>query len=166
VITDSELALAAAQAGAAVVRAHYGGALTRIEKADGDFATTADLEAEHAIVRVLRTARPADAVVGEESGRTGADGAGRVWLVDPLCGTLNFAVRSMLVSVNVAPRTASGVAVAASADPFTDEVFWTDGVRAWVRHQGIDERLTPSGDSALVDVNLDRPRTRRRTPAW
>ncbi|GAA3246407.1 inositol monophosphatase family protein [Nonomuraea helvata] len=156
-ITDEELALAAAQAGADVVRAMYGAALTRFEKSAGDFATAADLEAEQAILDVIRTARPDDAVTGEESGRTGRGGAERMWLVDPLCGTLNYAVRTMLVAVNVALRVGSGITAAASVDPFAGEAFWTDGTHAYVRRDGVDERLTPSPDSRLVEVNLDPP---------
>ncbi len=139
------------------MRAKYGASLTRFEKSPGDFATAADIEAEKAILDVLRTARADDAVTGEESGRTGADGAERMWLVDPLCGTLNYAARSMLVAVNVALRTGSDITVAASADPFAEEVFWTDGSHAYVRRDGVDEELTPSADSRLVDVNLDPP---------
>jgi myo-inositol-1(or 4)-monophosphatase len=156
-ITDRALVIEAAEAGAAVVRSHYGTSLTRFHKTAGDFATTADIEAEKAILDVLRGARPDDVVVGEESGRTGAGGNGRVWLVDPLCGTLNYAVRTMLVSVNVALRIGTRVAVAASADPFTGELFWTDGTAAYVRRGGVDERLAPSADSSLVDINLDPP---------
>ncbi|MEU9831692.1 inositol monophosphatase family protein [Streptosporangium sp. NPDC048047] len=156
-ITDGELALTAAQAGATVVHARYGAPLTRFEKSAGDFATTADIEAEKAILDVLRTARPDDAVTGEESGRTGSDDAERMWLVDPLCGTLNYAARNMLVAVNVALRTSSGITAAACADPFSGEVFWTDGERAHVRRDGTDQELTPSPDSRLVDVNLDPP---------
>ncbi|WP_182887005.1 inositol monophosphatase family protein [Microbispora sp. H10885] len=155
--TDGELALTAAQAGAAVVRAMYGTSLTRFDKGGGDFATAADVEAEKAILGVLRGARPYDGVIGEESGRAGPQGAERVWLVDPLCGTLNYAARSMLVAVNVALRAGSGVTAAASADPFAGEVFWTDGVDAYARRDGVDQRLTPSPGSRLVDVNLDPP---------
>ncbi|MEV6929340.1 inositol monophosphatase family protein [Dactylosporangium sp. NPDC051485] len=156
-INDRDLAIAAAQAGAAVVRSYYGASLTRFEKSAADFATTADIEAERAILDVLRAARPDDALVGEESGRTGTGGNGRTWLVDPLCGTLNFAAHTMLVSVNVALRTGTQVTAAASADPFADETFWTDGVRASVRRSGVDEPLVPSAESRLVDVNLDPP---------
>lgn len=156
-ITDGQLAIEAAAAGAAVVRSHYGSPLPRFDKGGGDFATTADLDAERAILRILRRARPADVVLGEESGRTGGPGNGRTWLVDPLCGTLNYAVRNMLVSVNVALRIGTRVAVAASADPFTGEIYWTDGDAAWVRRDDADERLTPSAGSGLVDVNLDPP---------
>ncbi|GGR70480.1 phosphatase [Micromonospora fulviviridis] len=156
-IKDRDLVIEAAAAGAAVVRSRYGAALTRFEKSAGDFATTADIEAEKAILDVLRAARPDDLVVAEESGRTGTGGNGRTWLVDPLCGTLNYAVRNMLVSVNVALRAGTQVVVAASADPFTEEVFWTDGGGAHVRRGGVDEQLAPSAESRLVDVNLDPP---------
>ncbi|WP_326737812.1 inositol monophosphatase family protein [Streptomyces sp. NBC_01022] len=155
--SDAQLAVGAAQAGAAVVRDMYGTSLSRVEKSGGDFATAADLAAEKAILDVLRTARPDDAVTGEESGHSGAVGAERRWLVDPLCGTLNYAVQNMLVAVNVALRVGSGITAAASADPFSGEVFWTDGTRARVRQDGVDEELSPSPGSRLVDVNLDPP---------
>src|SRR5690349_2969662 len=129
-ISDRELAVAAAEAGAAVVRAHYGSPLARFAKDGDDFATTADIEAERAILAILRDARPGDVVLGEESGRTGAGGGDRTWLVDPLCGTLNYATHSMLASVNVALRSGGRVTVAASADPFNNEVFWTGGTGA------------------------------------
>jgi myo-inositol-1(or 4)-monophosphatase len=180
-INDRDLAVRAAEAGAAVVRSHYGSALARFRKNGDDFATVADIEAEKAILEILRTARPEDMVLGEESGRTGSGGNGRTWLVDPLCGTLNYAVRTMLTSVNVALRIdshpegrpgtgaadrpdghpagrAGGRIVAAvCADPFNDEVFWTDGDAAQVRHDGVDQRLVPSAESRLVDLNLDPP---------
>ncbi|MFF2525054.1 inositol monophosphatase family protein [Streptomyces liangshanensis] len=152
-LDDLGVATAAARAGADVVRGLYGKRLTRVEKGGGDFATAADVEAERAILGVLRTARPEDAVLGEEGGRQGAADAERQWLVDPLCGTLNYAVGSMLVAVNVALRDGA----AAVADPFGGEVFRTDGESAWVRYDGADTRLAPSSGSRLVDVNLDPP---------
>ncbi|MBQ1023548.1 inositol monophosphatase family protein [Micromonospora sp. C95] len=156
-LVDADLAIRAAQAGAEVVRSHHGRSVDRFAKADGDFATTADIEAEQAILGVLRSARPDDAMVAEESGRSGSDRNGRVWLVDPLCGTLNFAVHTTLVSVNVALRVGAEVTAAAVVDPFAQEVFWTDGTAARVRCGGVDQHLVPSAASGLVDVNLDPP---------
>ncbi|MBY8874380.1 inositol monophosphatase family protein [Micromonospora sp. PLK6-60] len=156
-LTDAELAIAGARAGAAVVRARYGTPLTRIEKSATDFATAADIEAERAVLDTLRAARPDDAVLGEEGGRTGSVDAARTWLVDPLCGTLNFAARTQLVAVNVALRATAGVTAAAAADPFTDEVFWTDGAGGYVRRGDADEPLVPTAESRIVDVNLDPP---------
>ncbi|CDR01830.1 inositol monophosphatase family protein [Streptomyces iranensis] len=151
---DAAVAIAGARAGADVVRDMYGRRLSRIDKGAGDFATTADVEAEKAILGVIRAARPDDAVLGEEGGQQGAADAVRQWLVDPLCGTLNYAVGNMLVAVNVALRDGA----AAVADPFGGEVFFTDGETAWVRHDGAgDALLTPTSASRLVDVNLDPP---------
>ncbi|MFJ6844435.1 inositol monophosphatase family protein [Streptomyces griseoluteus] len=150
---DVETATAAALAGAEVVREGYGKDLARIDKGAGDFATAADVAAERAVLDVIRTARPHDAVLGEEGGRQGATDTGRLWLVDPLCGTLNYAVGTMLVAVNVALRDGP----AAVADPFTGEVFRTDGQTAWLHHEGTDTPLRPTAATALVDVNLDPP---------
>ncbi|MEV0092547.1 inositol monophosphatase family protein [Streptomyces sp. NPDC050738] len=152
---DAEVAIAAVRAGADVVRAMYGQRIARIDKGGGDFATAADVEAERVILDVLRTARPDDAILGEEGGQQGAtaSGAKRQWLVDPLCGTLNYAVGNMLVAVNVALRDGA----AAVADPFSGEVFFTDGETAWVRRDEEDARLKPTPATQLVDVNLDAP---------
>lgn len=152
-LDDAGVAMAAARAGADVVHAVYGRRLARTDKGAGDFATAADVEAEKAILGVIRAARPHDAVLGEEGGQQGAAGAVRQWLVDPLCGTLNYAVGAMLVAVNVALRDGA----AAVADPFSGEVFFTDGVSARVRQGGADARLRPTSATRLVDVNLDPP---------
>lgn len=152
--TDAELAIRAAEAGSAVVRTLYGRQLTRFTKSANDFATEADVAAERAIMDVLRNARPDDGFVGEEFGGTAAD---RTWLVDPLCGTLNYAARTPLAAVNVALRVGAGIATAAVADPFSAEVFWTDGTTAHVRSDDRDEPLVPDAANRLVDVNLDPP---------
>ncbi|WP_406205159.1 inositol monophosphatase family protein [Streptomyces decoyicus] len=152
-LDDAEVAVAAVRAGAEVVRARYGRRLTRIDKGLGDFATDADVAAEGAILGVIRAARPEDAVHGEEGGQQGAADAVRQWWVDPLCGTLNYAVGNMLVAVNVALRNGP----AAVADPFSGEVFFTDGETAWVRRDGGDTQLVPTAATQLVDVNLDPP---------
>ncbi|QES43506.1 phosphatase [Streptomyces venezuelae] len=156
ITSDTDIAVAAARAGADVVRGLYGRRLARIDKGAGDFATEADVAAEKAILDVIRAARPGDTVLGEEGGRRGAADAARQWLVDPLCGTLNYAVGNMLVAVNVALRDGAAM-TAAVADPFGGEVFHTDGTHAWVRDGAVDAPLVPSPDTRLVDVNLDPP---------
>ncbi|WP_166024188.1 inositol monophosphatase family protein [Streptomyces chilikensis] len=156
--TDAQVAVAAARAGASVVRDMYGGTPERFDKGAGDFATAADLAAEKAILDVLRTLRPDDPVTGEESGATGEAQAARRWLVDPLCGTLNYAAHTMLVGVNVALRDGGRVVAAATADPFTGEVYRTGAGRArLLARDGTESDVTPSSRSRLVDLNLDPP---------
>lgn len=153
--SDSEVALAATAAGAAVARRLYQQALVRYDKSPIDFATQADLESEEAIRAVIQAARPADTFVGEEHGESGGQDAHRRWLVDPLCGTLNYAAGTPLACVNVALEVSGEVQAAVSFDPIADECFWTDGVRAWLRRAGDDTALAPSASSKLVDINCD-----------
>ena len=155
-LSDVEVALAAVRAGADVVRRSYGRELERFAKSATDFATNVDLESERAILGVIAEARPEDTREGEES--AAVEGAsGRRWLVDPLCGTVNFAAATPLAAVNVALQEGDRVVVGASADPMADELFWTDGERAFARTAGRDEQMTPSATSGPVDVNCDGP---------
>jgi myo-inositol-1(or 4)-monophosphatase len=156
-MNDLQLAIAVAKEGATVVRRRFGTTLQRLDKGAGDFATNADIEAENAMLAVLRRERPQDAIFGEESGRTGAGGGLRTWLIDPLCGTLNYAARMRVVAVNVALRTNEKFTAAAVADPFNDEIFFTDGMSAFLKSDGHDTTLAPSGSSKLVDLNFDPP---------
>jgi myo-inositol-1(or 4)-monophosphatase len=156
-VNDAEVAIAAATAGAAEVRASYGRPVDRYAKEGTDFATSADIASERAIRAVVTEQRPGDVMVGEEEGRSGPDGAAREWVVDPLCGTRNFAATTPLVAVNVALYAGADVVAAASADPISGEVFWTDGAAAWLRHDGVDTPLTPSPVSLLVDLDMDHP---------
>jgi myo-inositol-1(or 4)-monophosphatase len=152
-VNDADVAVTAAEAGAAVVRAWFGGDLQRITKGRFDLATQADLQAEAAILAVLRHHRPGDAVVAEESGRSGPAGAARCWLVDPLCGTVNFAAGTGPVAVNVALREGERTVAAAVADPLSGELWWSDGERA----HGRPSPPVPTAVSGLVDLNLDGP---------
>jgi histidinol-phosphatase len=61
----------------------------RVEsKPDLTPVTDADLATEESLRNVLSRARPRDAVLGEESGRTGS--GNRCWVIDPIDGTKNY----------------------------------------------------------------------------
>jgi len=163
---DAEVAIAAALAGAGVVRGMYGRPVGRYDKSATDFATDADLAAERAILEVIRQARPDDAVVGEEYGAEGGPGEqSRTWLVDPLCGTLNFAAQTPLFATNVALQAPGQPLVAAVADPLGEEVFWTDGTTTAVRRGGSDSPVEPSANSRIVDLDVDPPPDAEYLPA-
>jgi len=156
-VNDAEVAIEVVRTGAEQVRRRFGTTLQRITKGAGDFATDADLQAEQVMLALLGRERPDDAVLAEESGQSGAHGSPRTWLLDPLCGTLNYAAGMQIVAVNAALSTTDGVLAAAVANPFGDDVFWSDGHSAHVRANQRDTPLAPAGDSQLVDLNLDPP---------
>lgn len=141
----------AARAGAGVLQRMYGSDLTREPKSATDFATEADGAAERAIMEVIRAARPEDGFVGEELGSVGDISGSRVWLVDPLCGTLNFASVTPLYCVNVA-LAVDGVSVtAAVSHPPTGELYWAD-------HRGFGTSQPRSAPpTTLLAINADGP---------
>jgi myo-inositol-1(or 4)-monophosphatase len=159
-LTDADVGIAASRAGAEVVRRGFGGEHVRTAKSATDLVTETDVEAERAIMGVLSTHRPRDSRTGEESGASDVEHSSRRWLVDPLCGTANFAAGTPLAVVNVALVDGGRVRAAAAADPFTAEVFWTDGAQAFRRHDERDRLLVPTSESGLVDVNCDGPTDR------
>lgn len=156
-MTDHELAISLVETGAAVLRRLFGTALTRTSKGPDDFATNADFESEREMIDLLRRARPNDAVVAEESGIGGRRASERIWLIDPLCGTLNYAANTRLVAVNVALQDRTQLTIAAVADPFGEEVFWTDSRSSFSRRNGVDTPLVPNGRSRLVELDIESP---------
>lgn len=95
------VALKAARAGAAVVRQAFGTNLDTRFKSDANPVTDIDHAAEEHVLNVISHHFPDDSVLAEERGGA-AWNSGRVWLVDPLDGTVNFIHAVPHVSVSVA----------------------------------------------------------------
>jgi myo-inositol-1(or 4)-monophosphatase len=70
----------------------------RIDKAAKDFLTDVDLASETAMKAALAASTPEIGFYGEEGGG-GALDSGRVWVADPLDGTVNYATGSPLCGV-------------------------------------------------------------------
>ena len=83
------------------------------QKADLSPVTEADLAVEAAVRELVAARFPGDAVTGEEHGEGSGD---RVWIVDPIDGTKNFAdgvpIWATLLALQVDGRTELGLASA------------------------------------------------------
>jgi myo-inositol-1(or 4)-monophosphatase len=152
-VTDAVVAIRAGLAGAAVARSRYGTGSRRVAHAGVDFTTEADVETERVIRAVLSELRPGDAIVGEELGASGD--SSRRWLVDPICGTMNFAAGLPVFAVNIALEIDGTPRAAAVVDPVAGHAFWTDGTAAWRQVDGVATLLRPTPSTHLVTVNLE-----------
>lgn len=155
--SDVDIARAAALAGAAVVSRDFAGVHDRLSQRATDVTTRTDVEAEREIMACLSRWRPGDSVCGEETGLSGPVGAPRRWLVDPLCGTANFAVDTPLVAVNVALTEAGVVTASAVADPISYELFWADETSSSAQRRGRRIAVEPTPASRLIEINCDGP---------
>lgn len=73
-----------------VTLAHYRTGREAAEKADGTPVTIADRNAEQLLRSRITETYPDHAILGEEFGETGGDGATHRWVLDPIDGTVSF----------------------------------------------------------------------------
>jgi len=98
---DVWVATRAARIGADIVQEGFFKALDVDMKGATNPVTQIDMEAEAAIMETIASHFPNDSLLGEEGG--GSDWrTGRVWIVDPLDGTVNFIHGIPQVSVSIA----------------------------------------------------------------
>ena len=88
-----------------------------------DMVTALDRASEELVTDAILSARPHDAVLGEEGGLTGPGTSGVRWIVDPLDGTTNYLYGFPVWSVSVAAEYGGDVVAAAVHDPSHDETF-------------------------------------------
>jgi myo-inositol-1(or 4)-monophosphatase len=148
-MNDLDLALAAARVGGAIILEAFGGRYDAEYKGRHDPVTKVDHASEEAIIELIRTERPDDAIVAEESG--GLESSGRHWIIDPLDGTVNFihGIPQIAVSVGLWEGTTplSGVVL----DPLRDETFTAETGKG-ARLNGAEIRVSPTEqlDRAVV----------------
>jgi myo-inositol-1(or 4)-monophosphatase len=101
VLTDRELAIECSHRAGKIIAQGFHSTVDAEYKGSVDPVTTVDRAAETAIRSLLAAERPGDDVLGEEQGG-GSWNTGRVWIVDPLDGTVNFIHRLPHIAVSVA----------------------------------------------------------------
>ncbi len=160
-----DAAVAAAEAAGDLIRRRFGSVLTVRDKGVADIVTEVDQASERLIRR--RLARTGLPVLGEEEG--GGEGAERLWIVDPLDGTVNFAHGYPVFSVSIALVDKGRPLVAVVHDPTRRETFRAErGRGAWLgnkrlrvtRRKRLIESLLSTGFSyqrgKLLDLSLKR----------
>lgn len=151
---ELSVAREAARAGGEVVSRYFREGIVMRSKDVANLVSDADVEAEHAVVGVIRAAFPGHEVVGEEAHKGDAS-AEHVWVVDPLDGTANFAhgIPQFAVSVAYYHR---GVAQAGVVfNPVRDE--WHEAERGeGATFNGKTVRVSdePTLDKAFIGVGF------------
>jgi myo-inositol-1(or 4)-monophosphatase len=103
--------------------------LERIDfKSEKDIVTAADHESEAAILEAIGAAFPNDAFLAEESGESGETGvsgepAERLWIIDPLDGTVNYANGIPFFAVSIGLVVRGEPVLGVVYDPTRDELF-------------------------------------------
>ncbi len=143
-----ETAVQAAEAAGRVLRSEWECGEVRVnERARHDVKLTADVEAETAIMDIVRRACPEDGIVSEEFGLQDT-GAEHVWVIDPLDGTVNFSHGHPHFATSIAWLHHGRPVVGVVYDPLRREMF------SAVRGQGAFLNGAPIQISAVQETKL------------
>jgi len=120
------------------------------KKGIGDFVTSADLNSENTIIKVLQKAYPEIKILSEEtSSDIKLDKYEKKWIVDPLDGTFNFLHGLPHFAISIALMIKEEIFSGIIYDPIKDELFWAEkGVGAFLN----DKRIRVSGRNQLKDA--------------
>ena len=119
------IALDAARAAGAVLVERFGGPVSGLsaKSTRTDLVSDADRDAEAIILGRIRSERPDDLVIAEESGTSAGLHNGVRWHVDPLDGTVNYLWNIPHWAVSIHAADPSGDLAAVVYDPCRDELF-------------------------------------------
>lgn len=161
---ETHVALGAVERALELARRGVGAAVI-IPKGRRDQVTATDVAVEDA-VRGIVSDVVGLVVVGEErGGEAPADGSS-YWLLDPICGTRNFASGMPLYCVNLALVEGDQVTVAVVGDPSTDEIHVAErGRGAWAVKDSLRRALTTSGESRTIVIEDGKSSAARREHA-
>jgi len=126
---DAELAIAtdAARRAGRLQMERYERLERIVHKAEHDVVTEVDTLSEQLIISAIHDAFPRDSILAEESGRTdvvvGSPTDERVWIIDPLDGTVNYANGIPVFCVSVGLAVGGRPAIGVVYDPTRDEMF-------------------------------------------
>jgi myo-inositol-1(or 4)-monophosphatase len=130
-----------------------------------DVVTASDVAVEE-LVRGLLRESVGQPVVGEEQGGARPDDGSGYWLVDPICGTRNYASGVSLYCVNLAFIQGDEVVAAVVAGPSTSEIVIAERDRgAWLITGNQLHGTRVSSISQMIVVEVDKVGGVRRAQA-
>jgi myo-inositol-1(or 4)-monophosphatase len=144
-VSEKQVGLNAANEAGQILSGYFGKARVVRKKGRIDLVTEADTASEKAIVSVLRGAFPDDAVLAEEGGQIAGRNQ-RVWIVDPLDGTTNYAHGVPVFAVSIAFAENGETVLGIVANPVSGELFVA------VKGQGATLNGNPVCVSGVSDI--------------
>jgi myo-inositol-1(or 4)-monophosphatase len=131
------------------------------KKSPRELVTTMDRAAEDAVVGIILGAYPRDGILAEESAFRAGE-SGRVWIVDPLDGTNNYAHGYPFFSVAIAIEEDGAPVAGVVYDPLRDELFVGEaGLGATLNGAPLRVSQTAALSESLVATGFPYDRSER-----
>ena len=134
-----------------IALSHFGRTIGRL-KADNSWVTQADLDVESYLRKELDSARPNDAVLGEE-GDDPPPTSPVVWAIDPIDGTRAFNHGLPVWGVSIGLFENGEPTMGAFFLPVLGDAYYTDGASAFCNGRALIPRTPALDDNALLLVS-------------
>lgn len=154
----SKASIKAAKASGKVLRHYYErfakNPLNVREKIGAGLVTNADLEAEHAAVKILQAATPTFGYLTEEGTVDPGDKSAR-WILDPLDGTTNFVHNFPMFCVSLALEIQGRIEIGVIYHPILDELYFASrGKGAFINNERMQVSKTTRPEDALLSTGF------------
>ena len=131
---------------------HQANHIYTIKVHPNDTTTDLDIAIERQIVKTIHQYFPSDKILSEEEHTDTTRDNGRVWIIDPLCGTNNLSRHIYLYCTNIA-LAIDGHLVASCVINFMDSnYYWSVGAGVFEGNQPFVP--TPALPGTTIDVDL------------
>jgi myo-inositol-1(or 4)-monophosphatase len=150
-ISFKETAVKAAKEAASIHRKYFRKDFKINKKQSSfDLVTTADIEAENKIVKVIKESFPGHNILGEEEEYKKTDSE-FCWIIDPLDGTNNFAFGLPIFSVSIALVKSGCLVLGVVYDTIREELFLAQrGKGAFLNNERIEVSRAENLQEALL----------------
>lgn len=121
-------------------------------KKEADFSTQVDIEVENLITNEIKKRFSKDSVLAEEKHANTLITKGRIWIIDPICGTNNFARGIKNYCTNIALANYNRIIASCVIDHSQNDYFWSIGGKKIYINNSL---YKPSEEKSDIMVEVD-----------
>jgi myo-inositol-1(or 4)-monophosphatase len=135
-----------------LVESYKGKAAISVQKTSNDYATEVDIAVENLIVDEIAKRFPGDSIMAEEGHSDETMPDGRIWIIDPICGTTNIGRGLTAFCTNIALADNHTLIASCVIDHSQPDYFWSIGNKTIFINQEI---YVPQGKIEGMGVVID-----------
>lgn len=121
----------------------------------GDYATEVDIAVEKLIVAEINKRFPGDAILAEEAYADTVISDGRIWIIDPICGTSNLGRGMTSFCTNIALASNKELVAACVVDHSQVDYFWSIGNQeVYCNDQLIHRQAHDENLGTVIDIDF------------
>jgi myo-inositol-1(or 4)-monophosphatase len=138
-----------------LVVSYHGKASISVQKTSSDYATEVDIAVENLIVAEIESRFPGDLILAEEGQSDTAIPEGRIWIIDPICGTTNIGRGLTSFCTNIALADKGVLISSCVVDHSQNDYFWSVGDdTVYINGQKFESTEKIDGMGVVIDIDI------------